>query len=42
MGLYTILVAPVGEKEFIGTKVLRAMERVAFSYLRKRGMLPWE
>lgn len=42
MGMYTILVAPIGEKEFIGTKVLRGMERVAFSILRKRGMIPWE
>ncbi|MBL0387333.1 YqeG family HAD IIIA-type phosphatase [Tumebacillus sp. ITR2] len=42
MGMYTILVVPVGEKEFIGTKVLRAMERIAFSILRRRGMIPWE
>ncbi|KEO85169.1 YqeG family HAD IIIA-type phosphatase [Tumebacillus flagellatus] len=42
MGLYTVLVVPIGEKEFIGTKVLRAMERLAFAYLRRRGMIPWE
>ena len=42
MGLYTILVVPVGEKEFIGTKVLRMMERIALSILRRRGMIPWE
>jgi len=42
MGMYTILVLPVGEKEFIGTKVLRLMERIALSILRRRGMIPWE
>ena len=42
MGLYTILVLPIGEKEFIGTKVLRMMERVALSVLRRRGKIPWE
>ena len=42
MGLYTILVVPIGDKEFIGTKVLRMMERVALSVLRRRGKIPWE
>ncbi|HEU4962680.1 MAG TPA: YqeG family HAD IIIA-type phosphatase [Bacilli bacterium] len=42
MGLYTILVVPIADKEFIGTKVLRMMERIALSVLRKRGMIPWE
>ena len=42
MGLYTILVVPVGEKEFIGTKVLRLMERVALRILRRRGLIPWD
>ncbi|TCP54577.1 hypothetical protein EV586_104197 [Tumebacillus sp. BK434] len=42
MNMYTILVMPVADKEWIGTKVLRAMERVAFSILRRRGMIPWE
>jgi len=42
MGLYTILVLPIGEKEFIGTKVLRMMERVALAMLRRRGLIPWE
>jgi HAD superfamily phosphatase (TIGR01668 family) len=42
MGLNTILVLPVAEKEWAGTKVLRAMERIVFRSLRKRGMIPWE
>ncbi|MFD2169204.1 YqeG family HAD IIIA-type phosphatase [Tumebacillus lipolyticus] len=42
MNMYTILVMPVAEKEWIGTKVLRMMERIAFSILRRRGMIPWE
>lgn len=42
MGLYTILVVPIAQKEFIGTKVLRMMERIALSILRRRGMIPWE
>lgn len=42
MGLFTILVLPIGEKEFIGTKVLRMMERIALSVLRRRGKIPWE
>lgn len=42
MGLYTILVVPIGEKEYIGTKVLRMMERIALRILRSRGMIPWE
>ncbi|MGZ4122985.1 MAG: YqeG family HAD IIIA-type phosphatase [Tumebacillaceae bacterium] len=42
MGMYTILVVPIGEKEFIGTKVLRMMERIALRILRSRGMIPWE
>jgi len=41
MGLYTILVVPVGEKEWIGTKVLRMMERIALRYLRRRGLIHW-
>ncbi|MCX7570455.1 YqeG family HAD IIIA-type phosphatase [Tumebacillus sp. DT12] len=42
MGMYTILVVPVGEKEFIGTKVLRMMERIALRILRRRGLIPWD
>ncbi|ASS74753.1 HAD family hydrolase [Tumebacillus algifaecis] len=42
MNMYTILVVPVAEKEWVGTKVLRMMERVALSILRRRGMIPWE
>jgi len=42
MGLYTILVVPIGKNEFIGTKVLRLMERIALRILRSRGKIPWE
>jgi uncharacterized protein len=42
MGLYTILVVPIADKEYIGTKVLRMMERIALRILRSRGMIPWE
>jgi HAD superfamily phosphatase (TIGR01668 family) len=42
MGLYTILVMPIGEKEWIGTKVLRLLERVALGLLRRRGQIPWD
>lgn len=33
VGLHTILVEPMASKEFIGTKVLRAMERLVLSHL---------
>jgi hypothetical protein len=33
LGLHTILVEPMASKEFIGTKVLRAMERLVLSHL---------
>ncbi|BCJ88554.1 hypothetical protein skT53_35390 [Effusibacillus dendaii] len=42
MGLYTILVIPLAEKEFIGTKLLRAMERFVLKDLHRRGMVPWK
>lgn len=38
-GAYTILVVPMHEKEFIGTRVLRLFERVALRYLDRRGLL---
>jgi HAD superfamily phosphatase (TIGR01668 family) len=42
MGMYTILVSPVAEKEWFGTKFMRLMERIAYSILRSRGKIPWE
>lgn len=42
MGLYSILVLPIATKEWAGTKILRAMERLVLRGLRKRGMIPWE
>ncbi|QRN86551.1 YqeG family HAD IIIA-type phosphatase [Clostridia bacterium] len=33
VGLHTILVEPMASKEFIGTKVLRALERLVLSHL---------
>ncbi len=39
LGLYTILVRPIGRDEFIATKLLRLVERAAFRLLRRRGLL---
>ena len=39
LGLYAILVRPVSSDEFIATKVMRAMERVALAALQRRGLL---
>jgi uncharacterized protein len=40
-GLYTILVIPIHDREWAGTKVLRFMERRLLSLLRKRGLITW-
>ncbi len=40
MGLYTILVKPMSTREFLGTRVVRRMERWVLAYLRRRGQLP--
>lgn len=42
MGLYTILVVPISDKEWLGTKVLRAMERIVMRSMKKRGLIPWK
>ncbi|WP_339063812.1 YqeG family HAD IIIA-type phosphatase [Tepidibacillus marianensis] len=42
MGLYTILVVPISEKEQLGTKINRAIERRIMKWLKRRGMLSWE
>ncbi len=36
LGLYTILVTPISEKEFIWTKVMRALERIVLGPNRER------
>ncbi len=40
MGLYTILVTPVSEKDGLGTKINRRIERLIVPRMKKRGMLP--
>lgn len=42
MGLYTILVRPVCPREFVGTRIVRRVERWVLGYLRRRGRLPQE
>jgi hypothetical protein len=38
-GMYTILVAPMHPREFIGTKVSRVFERIILFRLRRLGKL---
>ncbi|GAA0354029.1 YqeG family HAD IIIA-type phosphatase [Bacillus horti] len=40
--LYTILVVPVASSDGIFTRFNRRMERMALSFMRKRGMITWE
>lgn len=37
LGLYTILVKPVSRREFIGTRLVRRVERLVLRYLERRG-----
>lgn len=39
LGLYTILVAPVSRREFIGTKMMRLLEKRILKRMAKRGLL---
>lgn len=39
LGLYTILVAPVSRREFIGTKMMRLLEKRILNRMVKRGLL---
>ena len=39
MGMHTILVRPLSRREFIGTRIVRAVERLVLRYLRWRGQL---
>lgn len=36
LGLYTILVTPISDKEFIGTRLMRQFERMVLRYLRRK------
>lgn len=39
LGLYTILVRPLKKQEFIGTRLVRQVEKVILHMLRRRGQL---
>lgn len=38
MGLYTVLVSPLSKREFIGTRIMRLVERIALKKLKKKGV----
>jgi len=38
-GLYTILVRPSGDREFIGTRCMRIIEHLVLTYFVKKGMV---
>ncbi|NPV70754.1 MAG: YqeG family HAD IIIA-type phosphatase [Firmicutes bacterium] len=40
LGLYTVLVKPIGTREFAGTRLVRRFERMILRYLRRRGLIP--
>ena len=39
LGLYTILVRPLQEREFFGTRLMRQLEKLILFYLKRRGNL---
>ena len=39
LGLFTILVTPVSKQEFIGTRIVRQVEKLVLKKLKKKGML---
>jgi HAD superfamily phosphatase (TIGR01668 family) len=39
LGLYTILVPPKCPREFVGTRLVRRLERLVLGYLRRRGYI---
>lgn len=39
LGLYTILVTPISDKEFIWTRLMRKLERIVLNYMQRRNML---
>ena len=40
LGIFTIMVKPMHNKEFFGTKVTRSVEVILMAWFRKRGVLP--
>jgi len=40
-GMYTILVDPIGDKEYITTKINRKIERRIVRYLYRKGLISW-
>ncbi len=39
LGLYTIMVRPMARREFVGTKISRAFERLLLAWFRRRGCI---
>jgi len=39
LGLYTILVCPLNKKEFIGTRVVRQVEKAVLNRLKRKGLI---
>ena len=39
-GLYTVFVEPMSRSEFVATKLVRVVERVALWLLRRKGLFP--
>lgn len=40
-GMYTILVDPIGQKEFITTKINRSIEKRIVRHLHRKGLISW-
>jgi HAD superfamily phosphatase (TIGR01668 family) len=38
-GAYTILVVPIDPREFLGTRLVRVVERRVLNYLQRQGLL---
>jgi HAD superfamily phosphatase (TIGR01668 family) len=38
-GIYSVMVAPMARREFIGTRVSRMAERVMLAYFRRKGLI---
>jgi len=39
LGLFTVLVIPMSKREFIGTKIVRMLEKVLLYRLAKKGVI---
>lgn len=39
LGLYTVLISPLNPKEFIGTRIVRRIERVVLKRLKRKGII---